>query len=85
MSIGGGIFLIVVGAILAFAVNFQVVGVNIHIIGDILMIAGVIGVIIGIALLSRRRRVTSTTRSAVDPGTGERVSRRSTDDNGPVV
>lgn len=85
MSIGGGIFLIVVGAILAFAVNVQVAGVNLHIIGYILMLAGVIGLIIGIALLTRRRRVTSTTRSAVDPGTGERISRRSTEDDGPLV
>lgn len=85
MSIGGGIFLIVVGAILAFAVNVQVAGVNLHIIGYILMLAGVVGLIIGIALLTRRRRVTSTTRSAVDPGTGERISRRSTEDDGPLV
>lgn len=85
MSIGGGIFLIVVGAILAFAVNVQVTGVNLHIIGYILMLAGVIGLIIGIALLTRRRRVTSTTRSAVDPGTGERISRRSTEDDGPLI
>ncbi len=85
MSIGGGIFLIVVGAILAFAVDFQVAGVNIHVIGYILMIAGVLGVILGIVLLTRRRRVTSTSRSAVDPATGERVSRRSTEDGGPLI
>jgi len=85
MSIGGGIFLIVVGAILAFAVDFQVAGINIHLIGYILMLAGLVGLIIGIALMTRRRRVVSTTRSAVDPGTGERVSRRATEDDAPLI
>jgi hypothetical protein len=85
MTIGGSIFLIVVGAILAFAVEFQVAGIDIHLIGYILMAAGILGLIIGIALLTRRRSVVSTTRSAVDPATGERVSRRATEDDGPVL
>ena len=85
MSIGGGIFLIVVGAILAFAIHFQVAGIDINVIGYILMVAGVVGLIIGIALLTRRRRVTSTSRSAIDPQTGERVARRTTEDDGPLV
>lgn len=85
MSIGGGIFLIVVGAILAFAVDFTVAGIDIHLIGYILMLAGLVGLIIGIVFLTRRRRVTSTTRSAVDPGTGERVARHTREDDGPLV
>jgi hypothetical protein len=85
VSIGGGIFSIVVGAILAFAVNVQIGGVNLHVIGSILMLAGVIGLIIGIALATRRRRVTSITRSAVDPVTGERISRRSIEDDAPLI
>lgn len=85
MSIGGGIFLIVVGAILAFAVDFQVAGVNIHVIGDILMIAGVLVVILGIVLLTRRRSLTSTTRSQVDPVSGDRVTQRRTEDGGPLI
>lgn len=85
MSIGGGIFLIVVGAILAFALNFQVGGIDIHLIGYILMAAGVIGLVIGLVLLTRRRSTVSTSRSAVDPATGERVSRRTTEDDGPLV
>ncbi|ARC57906.1 hypothetical protein AS850_12550 [Frondihabitans sp. 762G35] len=85
MSIGGGIFLIVVGAILAFAVNFTVAGVDIHLIGYILMAAGVLGLILGIALLARRRSVTSTSRTGIDPVSGERVTRRSTEGDGPVL
>ncbi|ROQ36581.1 hypothetical protein EDF46_3123 [Frondihabitans sp. PhB188] len=85
MSIGGGIFLLVIGAILAFALNFQVAGVDIHLIGYILMAAGAFGVILGIVLATRRRRVVSTSRTGVDSVSGERVTRRSTEDDGPLV
>ncbi|ROS49021.1 DUF6458 family protein [Frigoribacterium sp. PhB24] len=84
MSIGGGIALIVIGAVLAFALDFQVAGINIQLIGYILIAAGVVVTIIGIAFASRRRSTVSTTRSAVDPATGERVERRSTDSD-PLV
>ena len=85
MSLGSGIALFVIGAILAFAVNVQVAWVDFHTVGYILMIAGVVGIIIGIVLLTRRRRSVSTSRSAVDPATGERVSRRTTDMDDPLV
>lgn len=85
MSLGGGIFLLVIGAILAFAVDFTVAGINIHLIGYILMAAGALGIILGIVLLSRRRQVTTTSRSGIDSATGERVTRRSTEDGGPLV
>lgn len=84
MSIGGGIALIVIGAILAFALDFQVAGIDIKLIGYILIAAGVVVTVIGIAFASRRRSTVSTTRSAVDPATGERVERRSTDSD-PLV
>ena len=48
MTIGAGIFLIAVGAILKFATNFHVQGVSIDTIGVILMIAGAAGLILGI-------------------------------------
>jgi Domain of unknown function (DUF6458) len=76
MSLGAGIFLVVVGAILAFALNVQVGWIDLHLVGYILMFAGVIGIIIGIVLLTRRRTSVATTRTAVDPATGERVTRR---------
>ncbi len=84
MSIGLGIFLFVVGAILTFALNFQSEFINIDLVGYILMGAGLVTVIIGIALLARRRQSVSTTRSAVDPASGERVTQRSTDSD-PLV
>lgn len=55
MTIGGSIALIIVGAILAFAVEFDVSGVNIKAIGVILMIGGLIGLIFGLSMLYRAR------------------------------
>ena len=46
MGIGTSIFLIAVGAILAFAVNVHTNGIDLQTIGVILMLVGVIGVIL---------------------------------------
>lgn len=78
MSIGAGIALFAIGAILAFAVNVEVEWVNLDMIGYILMGAGAIIFIIGLVLMARRRRSDTVTRSAVDPVAGERVTRQST-------
>jgi hypothetical protein len=59
MTFGGSILLIVVGAILRFAVHVHTNGFNPHTVGLILMIAGVVGLIIAIwqwAVWSRRSR-----------------------------
>jgi Domain of unknown function (DUF6458) len=61
MTIGAGIFLVAVGAILYFATNIHVQGVSIDTIGIILMVAGIVGLLIGlfqeIVWSSRRRGV----------------------------
>ena len=44
MGLGVGILLAAVGAVLAFAVNATVSGVNIHAIGWILLIVGIVGI-----------------------------------------
>jgi uncharacterized membrane protein len=85
VSIGAGIFLIVVGAILAFAVDFQVSGIDLQLIGIILIAAGVIGVILGLVLMTRRRQAVTTQRSAVDPVSGEAVTRRTSESDGPLI
>jgi hypothetical protein len=59
MTIGAGIFLIAVGAILKFATNFHVSGLSIDTIGVILMVAGAVGLLIGLfqeIVWSRRTR-----------------------------
>ena len=58
MGIGVSIFLIAVGAILAFAVNFNVSGLDINVVGYILMILGVIGLIMTAFIWGPRRRTT---------------------------
>ncbi len=57
MTIGGGIALIVLGAILAFAVEIDVAGLNINTIGIILMLGGAVGLVFGIVAANRRRVV----------------------------
>ena len=51
MGIGTSIFLLALGAILAFAVEFDVAGLDINTIGLILMAAGIIGLIISMMFL----------------------------------
>jgi hypothetical protein len=46
MTFAGAIFLIAVGAILRYAVNFKIAGVEEHTIGWILMLAGAVGLVI---------------------------------------
>jgi hypothetical protein len=82
MGIGSGIALFVIGAILVFAINVDTGGyVDLDLIGYILMGAGVVVFVISLILVMRRRRTESTTRSAVDPTTGDRVTRSSVSDN----
>ncbi|TXK16331.1 DUF6458 family protein [Homoserinibacter sp. GY 40078] len=78
MSIGLGIFLFVVGAILTFALNVQVDWIDLDLVGYLLMGAGVIVTLIGIVLVVRKRQSVTTVRSDVDPATGSRVEQRST-------
>ena len=73
MSIGLGIFLIVVGAVFAFALNVQVDWIDLQLVGYICLIAGVLVTILGIVLLVRRRQSITTSRTAVDPVAGQRV------------
>jgi hypothetical protein len=55
MGIGVGIFLIALGAILAFAVDWTVGGLDLHVVGWILMIVGVGGLILFFYLWNRSR------------------------------
>jgi hypothetical protein len=78
MGIGSGIFLFVVGAILTFAINISVSWVNLDLVGYLLMGAGIVVFIISLVLVLRRRSSLVTTRSAVDPNSGERVEQHET-------
>ncbi len=62
MRIGISLFLIAVGAILKFAVTRHVNGIDINMVGVILMIVGVVGAILTLALMTTRRRTDVTYR-----------------------
>jgi hypothetical protein len=60
VTIGGSIALIIIGAILKFAVTWTPGGIDLQVVGVILMCGGVVGLIISVGfLLARRRRAAS--------------------------
>ncbi len=69
MGIGVSILLIAVGAILAFAVNVSVSGLDIAVVGYILMLVGIIGLIMTALIWGPRSRATRA-------GTGTVVEER---------
>ena len=56
MTIGGSIFLIAVGAILKYAVTDSISGINLQTIGVILMVAGIVGLVIGLFMYANATR-----------------------------
>lgn len=65
MGIGVSVFLLAVGAVLAFAVHATVAGLDIHVVGWILMAAGALGLIMTATIFAPRR-----SRSVVESTTG---------------
>jgi len=83
MSIGTGIVLFVIGAILTFAVNLENSVVNLDMIGYLLMGAGFIVFVIGLVLMMRKRESVTTVRSGVGAdgvGVSERRTATTPDD-----
>ncbi len=54
MGIGVSVFLLALGAILTFAVNASISGLDIHVVGVILMVAGAIGLVMTLLVFGRR-------------------------------
>ncbi len=81
MTMGTGVVLFVIGAILAFAVNVTTDFISLSMAGFILMVAGVVVFVIGLALTLRGRRTVTTSRTAADPANAEVVDRRVTRSN----
>ena len=54
MGIGVSVFLLAIGAILTFAVDASVSGLDINVVGVILMIAGAIGLLLTMLVFGRR-------------------------------
>lgn len=55
MSLGASLFLVAVGAILRFAVTADFAGIDIQVVGTILMVVGVVGFAISLLLWYQAR------------------------------
>ena len=79
MRLGTSIFLLAVGAILAFAVTVSFSGVDLKTVGVILMVVGVLGIVLEFALFRpRTQRTTSVT--STDPTRNATTRRTETRD-----
>jgi hypothetical protein len=61
VGIGVSLFLIAAGAILTFALNLHLGGVDLHVVGWILMVVGVLGLIVTMVIWGGRRGSGPTT------------------------
>ncbi len=66
MGIGTSIFLLALGAILTFALDATLAGVDLDVVGWILMAAGVLGLIMTTLVWGRRRSVVTTADEPVE-------------------
>lgn len=60
MGIGVSVFLLAVGGVLAFAVSDRVSGVDLSVVGWVLMGAGAIGLAVALIFANQRSRTTHT-------------------------
>jgi len=60
VSLGASLFLLAVGAILTFAVETEVAGLDINIVGVILMVVGGIGLLFSLVWMQRSRTAGSS-------------------------
>jgi len=78
MGIGFSIFLLAVGAILTFAVHTTVAGIDIRIVGVILMATGALGLALTMVVITPRRARSVTATHTVDgppsPAVGQRIA-----------
>ena len=75
MRLGTGIVLLALGAILTFALNVDVSGIDLQVVGWILMVVAALGIVLELAVWGpRQRRVTRTTDAYADPAAPVRRS-----------
>ena len=65
MGIGVSVFLLALGAILTFALNTELSGIDINVVGIILMIAGAIGLLLTMLVFGRDRGRTGVVEERV--------------------
>ncbi len=78
MGIGASIFLIAIGAILTFALDVSLGGLNLDVVGWILMAAGALGLVMTALIWGRRREVVAPAERVVtrEPVEYRRVEER---------
>lgn len=78
MSAAAAIFLVAIGAILRYAISDSIEGVDLETIGLILMIAGIAGFLIGVAmmLMNRERRSERVVEEPGQPAKREEIRER---------
>jgi hypothetical protein len=80
VTIGAALFLMAVGAILRFALTVHLSGVNLPLVGDVLMAVGALGLVISVVVLgssrSRRSAHLTTTQTVVQPPMDTDLDRR---------
>ena len=80
MRLGTGIVLLALGAILTFALDVDVSGIDLQVVGWILMLVGALGIVLELAVWGpRQRRVTRTTDGYAEPA-GAPVRRSTTEE-----
>lgn len=67
MGIGVSIFLIALGAVLTFATDISVSGLDLDVVGVVLMLAGALGLVMTLVVWGPRRRVDRVQREVVPP------------------
>ena len=65
MGIGASIFMLAIGAILAFAVEANISGLDIQVIGIILMVCGALGLVLTMLVFGRQDRTVGVTEERV--------------------
>jgi Domain of unknown function (DUF6458) len=66
MGVGSSIFLIALGAILTFATNITLSGLDLDVVGIILMIVGALGLVLFLLVLGPRSRRVVGSRGVVE-------------------
>jgi hypothetical protein len=79
MRLGTAIVLLALGAILTFALRVDVSGVDLQVVGWILMIAGALGIVLELAVWGPRSRRVTRTDAYGDPA-GAPVRRSTTEE-----
>ena len=85
MGIGSGIFLFVVGAIMAFALNIEASFINLDLVGYIFMAAGALIFLISLVMVMRKRSSTETVRQVDNRGAESVTQRETRSDADPLV